>query len=217
MIWIEVGEFLVTQKETDLIVDFESMLAIKPVDFTLLKPNWNWAGYFIQFINVPVIGQVRIEEKINLSTKEPTLVIPKFYESNYQLKFYKADWIPQFKLIIYQNDMPLNYSPDAAVVNVPNQFASAAISTTIPLSATSVAFLAANPNRKQLIVSNNSNQDLYIDLDATASIADHAIKIPKVTNAGLIASYELENYTGIVSGIWQAAGTGAALIREMVL
>jgi hypothetical protein len=217
MTWTEAGEYLITQKETDLAIDFESMLAIKPVDFTLLKPNWNWAGYFIQFIDIPVIGQVRIEEKINLSTKEPTLVIPRFYETNYQLKFYKADWIPQFKLIIYQNDMPLNYSPDAASINVPTSFASAALSATVPISATSVSFLAVNASRKKLIVANNSNQDLYIDFDATASAADHSVKIPKVTAGGFIATYELENYTGVVSGIWAAAGTGAALIREMVL
>jgi hypothetical protein len=68
-----------------------------------------------------------------------------------------------------------------------------------------------------LVVANNTNQDLYIDFDATASIADHTIKIPKVSSSGFIASYELENYTGVVSGIWTGAGTGAALIREMVL
>ncbi|NJO97150.1 MAG: hypothetical protein HC764_14930 [Pleurocapsa sp. CRU_1_2] len=80
----------------------------------------------------------------------------------------------------------------------------------------SVSFLPANASRKKLILSNNTNQDLYIDFDATASVADHAIKIPKKSASGFIATYELEDYTGAVSGIWQAAGTGAALIREMI-
>jgi hypothetical protein len=216
MAWTEAGEFLITQEETSLAVDFTSMLAVKPVEFTLLKPSWNWAGNFIQFINVPVIGQVRIEEKIHLSTKEPTLIIPKFYESSYQLRFYKAEWIPQFKLIIYQSDMPLNYSSDPPAINVPNAFASQIVSAIIPASAASTAFLAANPNRKKLIVSNNSNQDLYLDFDATSSVADHAVKIPKVTPGGFIASYELQEYTGVVSGIWAAAGGGAALVKELV-
>jgi hypothetical protein len=216
MAWTEAGEFLITQEETSLAVDFTSMLAVKPVEFTLLKPSWNWAGNFIQFINVPVIGQVRIEEKIHLSTKEPTLIIPKFYESSYQLRFYKAEWIPQFKLIIYQSDMPLNYSPDPPAINVPNLFATQVVSAIIPVSAASTAFLAANPNRKKLIVSNNSNQDLYLDFDATSSVADHAVKIPKVTPGGFIASYELQEYTGVVSGIWAAAGGGAALVKELV-
>jgi hypothetical protein len=213
MTWTEAGEYLITQKETDLAIDFESMLAIKPVDFTLLKPNWNWAGYFIQFIDIPVIGQVRIEDKINLSTKEPSLIYPKYFESNYQLKFYKADWIPQFKLIIYENNMPLSFEP---IVNIPSQAAGSATSTTTPVSATSVSLLATNANRKKLIIANNGNQDLYIDFDATAAVADHSVKIPKITASGFIATYEMESYTGIVSGIWQAAGTGAALVREFV-
>lgn len=216
MAWTEVGEFLITEQETDLAIDFTSMLAVRPVEFTLLKPSWNWAGNFIQFINVPVIGQVRIEEKIHLSTKEPTLIIPKFYETTYQLRFYKAEWIPQFKLIIYQSDMPLNFSPEPPVINVPNSFASQLVSTTVPVSAASVSFLAANAARKKLVISNNSNQDLYVDFDAAAAIADHTVKIPKVTPGGFIASYELDQYTGVVSGIWAAAGTGAALVKELV-
>jgi hypothetical protein len=111
------------------------------------------------------------------------------------------------------DDMPLNFEP---VINIPSTSANTATSTTVALSTTSVSLLAANTNRKKLIISNNSNQDLYIDFDATASIADHSIRIPKVTGAGFIASYELERFTGPVSGIWGAAGSGAALVREMV-
>jgi hypothetical protein len=109
--------------------------------------------------------------------------------------------------------MPLSFEP---VVNIPSTTASTAASFTIPISATSVSLRAANSNRKKLVIANNTNQDLYIDLDATVSIADHCIKIPKVTTSGFIATYELDNYTGVVSGIWAATGTGAALIREMV-
>jgi hypothetical protein len=109
--------------------------------------------------------------------------------------------------------MPLNFEPQ---INVPNTFASVANSTTVPISAASVSFLPVNVNRKKLIIANNTNQDLYLDFDATSSIADHTIKIPKITAGGFIATYEIENYTGVVSGIWAANGTGAALIREMV-
>lgn len=109
--------------------------------------------------------------------------------------------------------MPTNFEP---IVNIPSQSASSAASFTVPVSATSVSLLAANANRKKLVIANNSNQDLYIDFDATASVADHCIRIPKVTASGFIASYEKDGYTGVVSGIWGAAGAGAALIREMV-
>jgi hypothetical protein len=161
--------------------------------------------------------KAHIEQKNNLSTREIGLFIPTIFKPSYQLKFYKADWIPSLTLTIYEDSMPINFEPAAPVVNVPNTFASTSASVTVPISATSVSFLAANANRKKLIVANNTNQDLYIDLDATASVADHAIKIPRLSASGFIASYELEHYTGVVSGIWGATGTGAALIREMVL
>jgi hypothetical protein len=66
------------------------------------------------------------------------------------------------------------------------------------------------------MIENNSNQDLYIDFDATASVADHAQKLTKVSAGGSITSWSDDHYTGVVSGIWAAAGTGAALIREFV-
>jgi hypothetical protein len=109
--------------------------------------------------------------------------------------------------------MPLNFEP---LVTLPNTSASSTASTTVPISATSVSFLPVNANRKKLVIANNTNQDLYLDFDAAASVADHCIKIPRVTANGFIATYELEGYTGVVAGIWGAAGTGAALIREMV-
>jgi hypothetical protein len=215
MTWTEAGEYLITQKETTLPVSFDSpALAIKAVEFTQLKASWNWAGYFIQTITLPVIGQIRIEEKINLSTKEATLIVPKLYESDYQLVFYKADWIPQFKLIIYESDMPLNTAVDSVVF--PNTKASSATSTAIAVTATSAVLLAANVNRKSYLIENNSNQDLYIDFAATVSVPAHAIKIPKVTGGGGISSYEEDNYTGVISGIAPAAGAGAWNIREFI-
>lgn len=216
MTWNKKGSWVITKKETNISISFKSQIIIQASNILDLKPTWYWAGYFIQCLNIPPIGLVRIEEKINVPTKESSLFIPKIFKPNYQLKFYKADWIDSLRLTIFEDSMTLNYSPDAPVVNVPSLNASAIVATTIPNSATSVAFLPVNANRKQLIISNNSNQDLYIDFDASASIADHSIKIPKITPGGFIANYELNNYTGLVSGIWAATGTGAALIREFV-
>jgi hypothetical protein len=213
MTWNQVGSWTITEYQTWLPVSFTSRLAIKVTDIAGLKPTWNWSGFFYQYLDISPIGLTRIDKKINLSTIEPILFIPEVFQPNYALKFIKADWIPSLILTIYEDDMPLSFEP---VVNIPSTSASSASSFTIPISATSVSLLAANANRKKLIIANNSNQDLYIDFDATASVADHSIKIPKVTNSGFIATYELEQYTGVVSGIWAAAGTGAALVREMV-
>jgi hypothetical protein len=214
MVYSKKGSWVITAKETNIPVTFKSQIITQATAISNLKPTWYQAGYFIQSIVIPPIGLVRIEDKINVPTKESSLFIPKIFKPNYQLKFYKADWIDSLKLTIYEDSMPLNYSPDAA--SIPNVFASSAASFTIPVSATSVSLLAANTTRKKMIISNNSNQDLFIDFDATAAVADHSIKIPKVTAAGYIASYELEEYTGVVSGVWAAAGSGAALVRELV-
>ncbi|NJL51168.1 MAG: hypothetical protein HC930_01235 [Hydrococcus sp. SU_1_0] len=213
MTWKRRGIWTITQSETKLPISFTSALAIKISNVIGLKPTWYWAGYLNQYLTIPSLGLVRVEEKINLPITETILFIPKIYEPNYQLKLFKADWIPSFTLTIYEDSMPLNSYSE---VNIPNPNASTTNSTAVPISATSVSFLAANANRKRLIVANNSNQDLYIDFDATAAVADHTIKIPRVSAGGQIFTYELDHYTGVVSGIWGAAGAGAALVKEMV-
>jgi hypothetical protein len=190
-----------------------SRLILKASDIAGYRATWNWAAYFYQYLNVPGIGLTLIDKKNYLPTRDPVLFTPTTFLPSYQLKIVVADWIDSFTLTLYQDTMPLNFEP---VVNIPSQVASASVSATIPLSTTSIAVVAANTNRKKLTIANNSNQDLYIDFDATASIADHAIKIPKVSANGFIATYEIEAYAGQVSAIWAAAGAGAALVREFV-
>jgi hypothetical protein len=214
MAWTEVGEYLITQKETDLVVDFESMLAIKPVDFTLLKPSWDWAGYFIQFIDVPVIGQVRIEEKINLSTRQSTLIVPKFFESNYQLKFYKANWIPQFKLLIYENDMPTFHAQDNLIF--PNNKATSSTANAIPPATTSTQLLAANANRKSALFGNATDKQMILEKGATASVTAAVIKLAPMTAGGLISYHDFDDYTGVVTAIAPSAAVGAWNVREFV-
>ncbi|MGL5940813.1 MAG: hypothetical protein ACRC2S_10545 [Waterburya sp.] len=213
MTWTEIGSWTVVDYETLLSVNFTSRLIVKVSGVANLRPSWNWAGYFYQYLDIEPVGLTRIDRKINISTREAVLFVPEIFKPSYTLKFIRADWIDSLILTIYEDYMPLNFEP---IVNVPSTSASSATSVTVPISTTSVSLLAANTNRKKLVIANNTNQDLYVDLDATAAVADHAIKIPRVSASGFIATYELEQYTGVVSGIWGAAGTGAALIREMI-
>jgi hypothetical protein len=213
MTWTEIGSWTIVDYETLLSVNFTSRLIVKVSGVANLRPSWNWAGYFYQYLDIGPVGLTRIDRKINISTREAVLFVPEIFKPSYTLKFIRADWIDSLILTIYEDSMPLNFEP---VINVPTNFASSATSATVPISTTSVSLLAANANRKKLVIANNTNQDLFIDLDATASVADHAIKVPRVSASGFIATYELESYTGVVSGIWGAAGTGAALIREMI-
>jgi hypothetical protein len=213
MAWLKKGIWSISKSETLIPFGFKSRLIFKVTNISGLKDTWFYAGYFYQYLKVEPLDLVRIDHKINMPIREPIFFTPQKFENSYQLKFNLADWIKSLTLTIYENSMPLNFEP---IVNVPSTVASSAVSSTVPISATSVSFLAVNANRKKLMIANNCNQDLYLDLDATASIADHAIKIPKITPGGFIATYELDQYTGVVSGIWAANGTGAALVREMV-
>lgn len=212
MTWNRRGTWIITKEETTIPLVFKSQVITQVSNLSNIKPTWYWAGYLIQCLTIPPIGLVRIEKKIDVPIKDSSLFTPEKFKPNYQLKFHKADWIESLRLTIYEDSMPLNFEP---IVNIPSTTASTASGFTIPISATSVSLAATNPNRKKLVIANNTNQDLYVDFDTAASIADHCVKIPRVTPGGFIATYELDGYTGVVSGIWAAAGTGAALIREL--
>lgn len=80
--------------------------------------------------------------------------------------------------------------------------------STVAISAASVSLLAANADRKQVIIRNDTNQDLYITHGATATTSS-AIRLKKND------VYLEDKYTGAISGIWDSvAGGGNAQIIE---
>ena len=82
--------------------------------------------------------------------------------------------------------------------------------TSVPQSATSVTLKAANANRKEIIIVNNSTKDMWISFTGTATV-DKGIFLPKNQNV-----FIEDKYTGIISGIWtSAAGGGSAEITEI--
>jgi hypothetical protein len=117
MAWNKKGSWVITKKETNIPVSFKSQIITQATAVANLKPSWYQAGYFIQSISIPPIGLVRIEDKINVPTKESSLFIPKIFKPNYQLKFYKPDWISQLTLTIYEDSMPLNTGTDSMATN----------------------------------------------------------------------------------------------------
>ena len=82
--------------------------------------------------------------------------------------------------------------------------------TTVAASATSVSLLASNTARRQVLIVNDGNADLYIAFAATASVTAFSVLLPK---NGEWASV-LNSYTGAISGIWSSA-TGSARITEI--
>lgn len=89
--------------------------------------------------------------------------------------------------------------------------ASSATIARVASSATSATLLAANADRRRLIIYNESTADLYVKFGATASITSYTVKL------GPGDTYESPTdwvYTGIIDGIWSAAN-GAAQVTEL--
>jgi hypothetical protein len=174
----------------------------------------NRAGYIYQFAEVPGLGRIQLTDKAAIALDNLSL----FFWSklpNYQLIFERSAWAKDLSLQIYESNMPI-YSDSSVSVVVPSQSAATPTTSSVPASATSVVLLSNNTNRKQGIITNTSNQDLFIQFGATASVASYVVKLAKVPATNIPSSYEFNGYTGAIAGIWAAAGSGAANIVELV-
>lgn len=82
--------------------------------------------------------------------------------------------------------------------------------TAVASGITSVTILAANANRKGATITNTDANALYLDLSgATASSTSYTVA---VATGGY---YEVPfGYSGNITGIWAADGTGSALVTE---
>jgi hypothetical protein len=102
--------------------------------------------------------------------------------------------------------MPLH---NPASVTVTPSTSNTATPTSVAASITSVSLLAANPTRKGTTIWNNSTANLYVELGETASTSAFTARV------GAGGYYEIPfTYTGVISGIWDAAN-GGALVREL--
>jgi hypothetical protein len=86
--------------------------------------------------------------------------------------------------------------------------AATSVTSTVAASATSVTLLAANSNRVEAIVWNDSTAILRVKFGATASSTDYTVLLNE--NEAVI----VDTYTGILDGIWDSA-TGNARITEL--
>lgn len=81
---------------------------------------------------------------------------------------------------------------------------------TVNSSATSVALLASNSQRKGAVIRNSDANTLYVTLAAGAATTANAHYV--LNNGDTLELHPA--YRGDVVGIWSAAGSGAALIQE---
>ena len=70
-------------------------------------------------------------------------------------------------------------------------------------SITNVTLAAADADRKELIIVNDGNKNLFVKLGATASITSYSIKLAKNETA------VIDKYIGIVDGIWDVVDGSA--------
>ena len=81
--------------------------------------------------------------------------------------------------------------------------------SSVAVSITSVTIIAANTARREVIIRNDTNNNMYLAHGATATTSS-AIKLKKGD------TYIEDKYTGIISGIWESvAGGGNAQITEI--
>lgn len=88
----------------------------------------------------------------------------------------------------------------------------------VTASATVVILLAANDDRTGAYVENDSDKRMYVKFGSAASATSFTKSLdPKNTNGvggGVNVADVMSKYTGIITGIWDAAPTGAARITE---
>lgn len=102
---------------------------------------------------------------------------------------------------------PLTAALDTVTV-VQDSNSTAAL-TQVASSTSSVAVLAANANRKEGLIFNNSTANLYLAFTGTASTTAFTVKL--TTNTAYALPTPL--YKGVISGIWDAAN-GTAQVTE---
>lgn len=83
--------------------------------------------------------------------------------------------------------------------------------TRVNASDTAQTALQRNGNREGLMIYNDSDANLLVHFGGTASTTEFSVKL----SAGGYYESGLTVYQGALSLVWDAAGTGAALITEL--
>jgi len=94
-----------------------------------------------------------------------------------------------------------------AIGSIGGGSATVATPTSVAQSTSSVQLLAAEPDRVEAIIRNDSSQTLYIQEGATATTTS-AVELKKDD------IYLVDNFTGVINGIWASGTSGFARITE---
>lgn len=94
--------------------------------------------------------------------------------------------------------------------------ASGASTTSVGDAVANQTLLAANASRKQAIIVNDSDADLYVKFGSNATSIDYTYFLPRQAN-GQKSQMELPLpiYTGRIDGVWSADAGGNARVTEL--
>jgi len=82
--------------------------------------------------------------------------------------------------------------------------------TSVPRTTTPTTFLGIWKNRRGFMVYNGTGGSLYLKLGSGVSTTSYTILIG--SNTPWVCPF---SYSGVVSGVWSGAGSGAALVTEV--
>jgi hypothetical protein len=141
------------------------------------RSTWYKAGYLSQIVDILPLKKVQIASKILVPLNNPQLQTFAFFTNGYKLKFEAVNWIDSLTLEIYLPNMSLFQSEPSATPN-PGDFTGQSAPALFALSVTAVSVLAANPNRKGLVVRNKGNKIAYLGFVATVDANTAPFSIP---------------------------------------
>jgi hypothetical protein len=115
----------------------------------------------------------------------------------------------QGNLLVRQRD--LNKDTDES--KIVRSAASGVAITSVNSLATVQDILVANAARAGVLIHNTDANNLFIKYGVSASLTDFSVRIP--TNTGWVMPEPV--YTGILTGIWDVDGAGAAKVTELTV
>jgi hypothetical protein len=167
---------IINQESFLIPVTFKSEYLIILANCQNCRATWHKAGYLSQYIDTLPLKKVQSFDKKLILLNSPTMQSFALYQVGYQLKFNPVDWLKELTLEIYEPNMSIYQSEN--IVNDPSNMTGQSVPALFTLTATAVAVLAVNSNRKGILIRNKGNKPAYLGFDATITVANAPYSIP---------------------------------------
>jgi hypothetical protein len=175
--WVKKFSKSVRNSESFVIPNtFESEYLLVLAKCLNCRATWHKAGYLSHLIDVFPVGKTQIKDKKLILLNKPIIQSFSLFHLGYKLEFEFAEWINELILEIYEPNMPLfsnnpqsGYSGDMTGQSIP---------VSVSLTATAASVMAANANRKGLVIRNKGNKTAYLGFTNTIDDDNAPYAIP---------------------------------------